>query len=472
MSTSEASHGAEQQPIDSGHEHNDNGHDDRTANASTSPSLLRSAPLIVDYLAQLRLASFSDDASQMRLNLKRNEISKLESDKTFDAIGQLVIKTNGAFGSATEKARGINLRLHKDEQLVIVRQHYDYWTIDNMETRLDLEAMQNFIKGLATSVNEIKDEFVVAHDIAQEIKSAVVNDGGIVQGQQHETSTGRSQVDQSTSGATIVHDLQIDAQHALESLQKVVQRLDQDPEQPGFDKVGLDALSGLENELSSIVSHFQTLSVQLDGMSEEMTQKMIDLRRSEAVHDRPAAETRDLFMQCARYVDATGIEFSLVEDFMSNFVIPPMQRVESLRHSSNSDQLKEFNKYYRDAMKGYTEATESLAEKSNDDILALLKADISVVDIGVGQGTRKVPVGDQKRSKEETGAEAQEDDDAADDSYGDGPMLGANTEVFGADGGAESEAARELGQSAARVRKMFDNELGMPSGQFDHKVFK
>lgn len=49
-----------------------------------------------------------------------------------------------------------------------------------METRLDLEAMQNFIKGLATSVNEIKDEFVVVHDTAQEIKSAVVNEAGTI----------------------------------------------------------------------------------------------------------------------------------------------------------------------------------------------------------------------------------------------------------------------------------------------------
>ena len=114
-------------------------------------------------------------------------------------------------------------------------------------------------------------------------------------------------------------------------------------------------------------------------MSEEMTQKMIELRRSEGVHDRPTADTREMFMECARYVDATGVEFSLVEDFMSNFVIPPMQRIGSLGRQSDSEQRKSFNKYYREAMKGHTQAIESLTEKSSDEILASLKAGVSVV---------------------------------------------------------------------------------------------
>lgn len=49
-----------------------------------------------------------------------------------------------------------------------------------METRLDLEVMQSLMKSLATSASEIKEGFVVVHDMAQEIKSAVVNNAGTV----------------------------------------------------------------------------------------------------------------------------------------------------------------------------------------------------------------------------------------------------------------------------------------------------
>lgn len=218
-----------------------------------------------------------------------------------------------------------------------------------------------------------------------------------MQGQQHEPSTDRSQVDQSTSGARVVHDLQSDAQDALESLQKVVQRLDQDPEQPGrnqsfqsiylqliateFDRVGLDALSGLENELSSIVDYFQTLSVRLDGMSEEITHKMIDLRQSEDSCDQPATEHSEFIKELVGHVGSTETGLSLFEDFSSNFILPTMQRVESLEKLSDSDERKDFQKYYRDAMKGYTEATQSLAEKSSDEIQDLLEAGISVVGV-------------------------------------------------------------------------------------------
>ncbi|GIZ41130.1 hypothetical protein CKM354_000444600 [Cercospora kikuchii] len=476
MSTSEASHGAEQQSISSGYERSDIAHDDKTANASTAPSLLRSAPLIVDYLAQLRLASFSEEASQIRLHFKESGISKLESDTIFDAIGQLVIKTNGAFESATEKVREINMRLHKDEQLVIVRQNYDYWSIDDMETRLDLEAMQNFMKGLAASVNEIKEGFVVVHDVAQEIKSAVVNDTdlGTVQVQQNDTPAAKPQaIDQNTSEKTIVNDFQAEAQNALESLRKLNQQVDEESEQSGFQDVGIKALTGLKIELTSIMDYFQTLSVQLDGMSDEMAQKFIDLRHSDISSERSAAERREFLKYVATCTDATGVSFPIFEDLLKDFIRPSIQSMEILAMESTSEQRKRFKKYYRNAMKGYTQATENLAEKSNDEILVLLKAGVSVVDMREGQRTHEVQLGDQKKGKDEPGAGAQQEvDSAADDSYGDGPMLGSKTEVFGTDEGGESEAARKLGQSAARVTKMFDNEIGLADGQFDHKVFK